>query len=184
MVCFVPPAELAAELVAAVAARHHEGEGEEHDDEKAEPVPVEQMHVTLGYLGALDAEGNVSLGDEEGCSLETVSAAVAAYTATAAPLPAAMVSGVGLFNLEGGNTVVYASVDVPGLPEMRQGLVAALAAAGVPVAENHGFTAHVSLEYCDSPEPTLPSLPTELSWPVTAIEVWWGDEKHSFDLGG
>lgn len=194
MVCFVPPAEIAAALAAATAAIEKaeppepaepgDDDTDEADEENEELVPVEEMHVTLGYFGLLDEEGDVSLGDEaDGSSMEAACAAVAAYAATARPLVAA-VSGAGRFDLGEGNSVIYASIDAPGLPGLREGLVAALAAAGVPVSESHGYSPHMSLEYSDSDEPVLPKIPSGLSWPVTAIEVWWGDEKHSFDLAG
>lgn len=151
--------------------------------------PVEQLHVTLAFLGDLTDDGeHVQLGEpaeSPAVSRESVLAAVAAFCA-GAPSLTAKVSGVGAFALGDGNAVVYASVDCPGLPELRERLVAALGAAGIPISRLHGLSPHISLEYTTVEEaaPRVDAFEGDLpEWAVDRLEVWWSDaERHSFNL--
>jgi 2'-5' RNA ligase len=99
--------------------------------------PVEQLHVTLAFLG--DAEG---LGDPE-----ALQALVGGWAAATAPLEGE-ISGVGLFTA-GPEAVTYLSLDVPELPEARQMLSDLLVLAGQPISTTHGFTPHCTLDYAD-----------------------------------
>lgn len=56
------------------------------------------------------------------------------------------VGGYGVFLNEEEN-VVYASLDAPSLPEIRQVLCDALAGAEIEYAKDHGFTPHITLAY-------------------------------------
>lgn len=125
MVCLYPPPELAQKLAFPGGER------------------AEQLHVTLGYLGRVV--------DMPPGALEAVRKQVVAIAAQSAQLTG-FVGGMGRFAASGtseGKDVVYASLDVPGLVELRQKLAAACAAAGAPFRREHGFTPHMTLAYLD-----------------------------------
>jgi 2'-5' RNA ligase len=138
----------------------------------------EELHVTLVFLGDIDDETDAIAGVD----LSATFAAVGAFAAGAPPLAKATVSGLGRFALDDGE-VTYASVDAPGLAILRERLVAALAAAGIPMVHNHGFTPHISLAY-HAPGAGPVAMPEVASWPVGTIELWWSGAHYVFDLAG
>ena len=110
--------------------------------EIAEPDGLEAstLHVTLCYLG--EVEGDLT-------PLLDVLAPVAATTA---PLEG-VVGGTGWFapDPETGLAPEILLPDVPGLVELRVAVSQALYKAGIDYARNHGFCAHVTVDY-GSPE--------------------------------
>ena len=98
----------------------------------------DDLHVTLAFLGELSAE--------QERRLRNVVASVAAEHRNG-PLRGE-ISGTGVFSA-GPKPVTYASVDLPGLPDLRDRLVRALDDAGIPVNREHGFTPHMTLAYRD-----------------------------------
>ncbi|MEU8378695.1 2'-5' RNA ligase family protein [Streptosporangium sp. NPDC048865] len=126
-------------------------------------VPVEELHVTLAYLG-------------KGLTAEQLAAAEGAARAAAGsvgPL-AGMVGGLGVFPDYGDGVPVWAPVDVPGLEVLRQRVVDALQAAGAPVVLSHGYTPHITRAYLTEGDP-LPE-------PLAAIPVQFHDLE--FVVGG
>ena len=100
------------------------------------------LHLTIAYLG--------KAGEVDAVQIEAVVRQVAAAT----PPLAGTISGVGRFTAqEGEPDVLHATVDAPGLAELRVDLVRALEAAGVTVRANHGFDPHVTLAYLDPGSP-------------------------------
>lgn len=101
--------------------------------------PVETLHVTLAYLG--ETTGSLAaVGD----ALRPVAQRHAALAGT--------VGGVGSFDDYGDGHPIIALPDVPGLVELRVAATAALVAAGIAYARNHGFCAHLTLAYRPAPE--------------------------------
>lgn len=176
MVALVPPPEIREALAAAGAG----GKGSQ---------PADEIHCTLAFLGDLDAEAHtVQLRQDEDGAVDPVpvsrlEGALAAFCAGAPPLPQAQVSGMGRFAQPDGTYVLYASVDVPGLSELRERLVAALEAAGVHASALHGFTPHITLRYTRDANADT-QLPDGLTWPVTHLELWVGGEHQRFELHG
>jgi 2'-5' RNA ligase len=149
MVAIFPPPEVAEVLA---------GYGTEERDE---------LHVTVVYLGAID---------ELDYTADDVVAALAPVAETAETLTA-KVSGVGRFNLEDGTEATYASIDAPGLNGLYEAVTAALTAAGLAYAANHGYTPHLTLAYHPAGEgPT--EMPPTLQWPVTDLHLVW-DGAHT-----
>lgn len=143
--------------------------------------PAGEMHVTLAYLGDAD-----ELGDTD-----ALAQVVAAWALETPPL-ASEISGLGLFNPNGGDNppVTYASVDSPTLSSVRHRLVEALKRSGFPPNMEHGFTPHVTLAYdnvIDSVEitdaafsfgaVTLAVAGERQSWPLTGTPVE-SDSSH------
>ena len=120
MVCIVPPERVRKAL---------SDKGDE---------PVDQMHVTLAYLGKTGENHRDLL-------IDAVSTFAAHYDSLIGE-----VSGYGVFHnnsADAASGVLYASVDVPGLDRLRADLVQYLKAHAFPVREDHGFTPHLTLQY-------------------------------------
>jgi 2'-5' RNA ligase len=111
---------------------------------------AEDLHVTLALLGKPDAL--------DATVLARVCEACAAIAATHSAVVGRL-SGTGLF--QGGSPdapdVLHATVDAPGLDELRVDLVRALEGAGVPPRREHGFDPHVTLVYQKSGD-AVPSV--------------------------
>ena len=137
---------------------------------------ADQIHVTLAFIG--DSGGLDTVDGPDGpVDVDQVNAAVAVFAASERPIKARM-SGLGRFAAPGDSEVTYASIDAPGLNELRARLVEYLQAVGIPVDGEHGFTPHATLKYHRPGEgPT--ELPDELEWEVDGIELWWGDDMHA-----
>lgn len=98
-------------------------------------VPVEDVHLTLCYLGELDGD------------LTPIRDALARVATTHGPL-SGVVGGYGQFWPPGVGILLP---DVPGLVELRVAVTQALLADGIDYARNHGFTPHLTVD--GDPEP-------------------------------
>lgn len=135
--------------------------------------PVD-MHMTIAYAGDLS---------DQTVTRDDVAKAVGEYAKSALEMYGA-INGFAVFettHLEGMRAIV-ALVDVPGLPDFRQGLVESLENAGVSILRSHGFTAHVTLAYVPKDlwfEPiTIPPVDIE----IDEISLHWGDSIQTFEL--
>lgn len=134
--------------------------------------PAEDLHLTLAYLGEADEAGD----------REAVAQAVASFAATAPPLDG-RVGGLVRFDAGEDGHAVGASIDLPGLPEWRGRLVAAIEAHGTAVASNHSFSPHVTLAYLGPEDPT-PAMPPSLDLHLDHLTLVWGADRQTFALGG
>lgn len=104
---------------------------------------AETLHVTLAYLG--EVEGPLGQFVEP---LQQVAATHAPLTGT--------VAGAGVFSPNDGVGPSILLPDVPGLVELRVAVTEALVMAGVDYSRDHGFEAHITVDYYDAADP--PSL--------------------------
>ena len=144
------------------------------DEETAEyALPgVDGAHVTLAYLGR---RSTLAPGSAE------IARSVVSRWASQTPAMPARFSGVGRFaGAEGEPDAVYLSVDAPGLTAARDALCRALREAGLPVASNHGFTAHATLAYVPR-EAATPAAPVDLplAFAVDCAAVWCGADRDA-----
>ncbi len=121
--------------------------------ELAQPdgTPAAQLHITLAYLG--DAA-------EIGGQPDDLRGIVASAIEGTGPLKGTL-GGIGRFPDTGSGVPTWVPVDVPGLSELRQRIVDALAdsAYSGTVHTEHGFTPHITLGY-DLPDVApVPSTP-------------------------
>jgi 2'-5' RNA ligase len=136
------------------------------------------LHITLAYLG--DTSDPVVAGNYFHCKqvLDDIAARMPPITG--------MLNGIGRFHQDEGDRTqaLWAAFDAPELPGWRQRLVEALSAFSVPVANNHGFTPHVTLAYIpmDAQTPHI-DLPTD---PLTfdRLTLCWGDDRQEWRLRG
>ncbi|GAA2411399.1 hypothetical protein GCM10010404_81650 [Nonomuraea africana] len=131
-----------------------------------------ELHVTLAYLGK---------GLDE-AALADAAVVVEQVAAASEPL-SGIIGGIGAFPEGEDGVPAWVPVDVPGLAELRQRVVAALDEAGIWYAADHGFTPHMTLTYLEPGTP-LPS-------PVAATPVTFGavtlaveDDHEDFPLAG
>jgi len=145
--------------------------------------PADNLHITLAFLG--DKQEVVT--DDKlrpHTSPFKIRDAIAGVASESKPL-SGKIAGIGRFTTqeEGKPTPVYASVDVPGLVELRTKLVQAIEAAGYFVDETHGYTPHITLAYVDADAPMpideVPQLPLTLDTVTLCI----GEDDRSFRLG-
>ncbi|WP_433357727.1 2'-5' RNA ligase family protein (plasmid) [Microtetraspora malaysiensis] len=136
-------------------------------------LPVEELHITLAYLGKGLDEGTLS-------DAAVVAEQVAAEFGTLA----GTVGGVGAFPPGDDGVPMFATVDVPGLEVLRQRLVDALTEAGVPVMSNHGYTPHVTLRYAQpGDELPDPADPIEVEFATITLATD-NDDQQEFPLMG
>ncbi|MFG6197769.1 2'-5' RNA ligase family protein [Nonomuraea sp. JJY05] len=135
-------------------------------------LPAAELHVTLAYLG----EG---LDD---AALAEAALIVEKVAAEAGPL-SGIIGGVGVFPEGDDGIPAWVPVDVPGLTELRQKVVAALDEAGIWYAGDHGFTPHMTLTYLQPGNP-MPA-PVEVT-PVTfgTLTLAVEDDHEDFPLAG
>jgi 8-oxo-dGTP pyrophosphatase MutT (NUDIX family)/2'-5' RNA ligase len=133
------------------------------------------MHVTLAYLGDQN-DLPIDMG------MDGLLSIVQDWAQTVQPL-LGEVSGPATF--EGtdnaDNPVQVALVDIPGLNEARQSLVDSLAANGLPVASDHGYTPHITRAYGPDPVATDGLGGTALTF--DQVGVWHGTDQRSIPLG-
>ena len=158
MVAVYPPIQIARQLAIPT--------GLEPDD----------LHMTLAFLGDSDKIGRKAMRKAE--------QVCARISKTTEPIKAA-ISGVGRFSASrtsGGQDVYYASIDAPALPELRHRLVRALQKAGVSVAQDHGFTPHMTLSYLGQNEvaPLQHFDPMKTTFRALTLSV--GSDKKHFSL--
>ena len=139
--------------------------------------PPQDLHITLAFIPN---------GAELAPDIQHLLQDVVADFAEQWSVVEGRIAGLGRFNAtewSDGKDVVYASLDAPCLPELRQELVAALESAGVEVAHNHGFSPHVTLAYVE-PGAQLPvnAVPTTAVC-FTALSLVVGEVLHQFPFG-
>lgn len=146
--------------------------------------PANELHITLAYLGDMQDEPNDDLLRAHTSPFKIRDAV--SMVATQTPPLSGTTGGIGRFiaspDSEGLDPVI-ALVDVPGLGEFHARLVEAVKAAGYFVAENHGYTPHITLDYIDADAPlpieSVPPLPLHFD----AVWLCVGDERMPFRLG-
>jgi 2'-5' RNA ligase len=140
-----------------------------------EPIPPDDMHITLAYLGQMD-----DIAEKR----KKLEAAIKKFASSAAAIEGS-IGGVGRFNASensDGMDVLYASFDAPLLPDFRQGLVAAIEKTGVEISRAHGFTPHITLSYIERGS-EMPNLALEtMALRFESVTLYWGDERISFEL--
>lgn len=133
------------------------------------------MHVTLAYFGKVGTDAPRDVVD-------AMHSVVAKFASNHEPIRGAL-AGFGRFSASetsDGKDVIYASVDAPGLVELRHALLGAL-----PLTPNkaHGFTPHVTLAYVEpleqSPITRFGHIP--VTFDMIALVV--GDSASYFRLG-
>ena len=132
------------------------------------------LHLTLASLG--------NATDQPPGAFWEVAAALKGALPTLQAVQGTL-QGPGRFAQEGKPDCLYASVDAPALQVLRDQVMAALLAAGVAPATDHGFTPHITLAYA---EPGTERGDIRPSGPITfsSVALWWAGERVTFPLRG
>ncbi len=143
--------------------------------------PAEELHVTLVYLGDMQ--------DQDAKPDVFKLAGIGKFIAGAFPPLVGKIGGLGRFKSDGDSgdaDPVYASVDVPGLAELRTMLARTLKARDIFVAEDHGFTPHITLAYVpgDAPTPAGIELPDNIPCAFETLSLVIGEQRYDFPLTG
>jgi len=133
-----------------------------------EIISVEEMHLTIAYLG--DIGKGQSLTEMRKRQLTEL-------LQQAKPDPiSATINGVGLFQTDEG-ICLYASVDSPELPTLRENIVNLVAQSGIELPLTHGFSPHITLAYLPASSKehlkVVPNLPVTLS----NLTLTWKGER-------
>lgn len=137
--------------------------------EDEDGVPIDDLHVTLAYLGDMQ---------EDAIDYQALHHAVATWVRRVGEL-SGEVSGPGQFTA-GEEPVAVALVDIPALPEARQLLVRLLEKGGVDVRKDHGYTPHVTLAYGPGYEGLdVPNVPLDFEYAT----VHYGDDIQEYPFG-
>jgi 2'-5' RNA ligase len=127
----------------------------------------EELHVTLAFLGkAANSDYDAALAATEAWAKKT-------------PKLSGKLSGIGHFDVGGGEKVTYRSVDLPDLGPHREGLVADLEQMGAPASTDHGFTPHMTIDGKVRRPPVKQQAIT-----FSHVTLAWGGERQDFPLVG
>lgn len=131
--------------------------------------PAERLHVTLCYLGSVDA-----LDDE---ARRIIASVCASFGPQRGPIEGS-VGGIGWFG--SADAMTLGLIDAPGLSSLRSTVCSALADAGYPVVDDHDFTPHITLAYGQADAAAKVGMPLTFN----ELRLRWGTEVLAFDLIG
>jgi 2'-5' RNA ligase len=156
MVAFVPPPEVAEQLAL------HGGQ------------LVDDLHITLAYLG------NAADYTKEQLALLPQLVSAWAMRQKAVTIH---IGGVGTFNnAYKDQHVLWAHPDIPGGVQMHVSLADYLERYGYRLPSEHGWTAHMTLQYVDRHKRFMPQLPA-VGWEATEVVTFVGTARHAARLG-
>lgn len=137
-------------------------------------LPPDELHVTLAYLGEANQIPDI----------EKLKAFVHRLSTVYAPL-SGTINGSGRFsNINSdGLQPVYASPDLPSLPEMRQRIIQGLESMGVSCSKEHGFIPHITLKYV-KPESPFRAQSPEMPVTFDTLSLCLGGVRFDYPLTG
>lgn len=129
--------------------------------------PVDNLHVTVVYLG--------DIVDLDETAIKNVLSGISF------PAPEGTIGGIGRFpkSHKEGMQAVWVPVDVPGLSEFYDLVSSKLIDAGLIEEQEHGYTAHITLDYVTIDEPTPePVAQCDVQW--SSFTLVWGNERTEY----
>jgi 2'-5' RNA ligase len=140
------------------------------------------LHCTLVYL----AEDAATIEDKRVALQE----ALGKFADSTTPF-IGKINGYGCFKAEvdripdsagSAQDVIYAGLDAPALPALRQQLIELVKSVGIMPVENHGFTPHITLAYVE-PGSIVLDIPLEpIDVAFNAVNLTWLNERTEFQL--
>lgn len=146
--------------------------------EGAELLPLEDLHITLAYLGKVD--------EIENEPQDVIDAIVASGLLNDWFAMYTQLSGYGVFESseEDGASALYLKVDSLGLMEFRERMVKALEKAGIEYSRKYDFNPHVTLAYLPKgmKAPELEEVSLEVIFRFLTLA--WGGVQYPLLLQG
>lgn len=143
--------------------------------EGSDVLPIDEMHVTLAFLGDVT---------DEKIDPEKLFTVVEKFTKSQAPVIGS-INGYGIFketHLDD-KECLWLSLDAPALPKLREDLLKVLIQGGFNPATNHGFTPHITVAYYPKGY-SIPPLDFEpISVMIPALRVAWSELVRDFPFG-
>lgn len=139
-------------------------------------VAPTEMHLTLAYLG------EIAELEAQGISQEKVLGVLNDLVGVLKPVEG-VISGTGRFmntHLEDKDAIVLL-VDSPQLPDTRAVLTNELTAQGIPYAQNHGFTPHITVMYLNKGD-AAHYLPPVSAIVFNSVTLAWGEQRTDVSL--
>lgn len=136
--------------------------------------PAENLHITLAIVPDLAGADELTFARIVG--------AVDDIAAFHAPLTGS-IGGHGRFFGDDGQDVIYAVPDVPGLTELRNGIVDSIGYTGTHISTDHGYSPHITLAYVPAGTDLTPEL-AELPLRFTDVVVVAGERRVVIPLRG
>jgi 2'-5' RNA ligase len=131
-------------------------------------LPWETLHLTVAYIG--DA------ADVDPQALNEITRLLARR-----PRVQARLSGRGRFT-GGDRDIIIALADSPQIEDLRRDALTLLAAAGIPVPREHGYTPHLTLLYCDPADPDPVGRLAAAPVTFTAVSAVHGGDRVDYPL--
>lgn len=144
--------------------------------------PIDEMHVTLAYLG--DSREEPPQGKLHPLrTSENLSSVIRAFASASSPLQG-VTGGLARFVNPGADKdPVVATVNVPGLQEWRRRLINILELAGYWISDDFDYLPHITLSYIDPDDPmpvdSIENVPLQFNELCLVI----GDDKQYFPIG-
>lgn len=132
---------------------------------------ADSLHITIAYCGDAEEMGGVL----QARAITAVADAVCYWSQ-----PSGTISGYGRFNASessDGKDVFYATPDIPQLAYLRERIVSCLSDQGVAVAQNHGYTPHITLSYLDSDAENPVDKIDDLDLKFSSTTIMIGDQR-------
>lgn len=140
--------------------------------------PVEQLHVTMAYMGKIGED----ITEEQ---VDALKKCLPEFMAGRKAMKG-VIGGVGRFSASDssdGMDVLYASPDIPELSELRYELVKHIEKCGCSVFKNHGYTPHITLAYIPSDGPMPVDKVQRIETEFDRIMLVAGGERTEYPLG-
>jgi len=136
-------------------------------------IPLDQLHLTLAYLGDVkELEKRRKLLQE----------GVAAFAVNNQEV-SGEVKGRIVFDTPNGSAVC-AHFDSPELPDFRQRLTTFLDNLGFRTKSEHGFTPHICLAYVDPGQEAKVETPTVPDVTLEKLSILWAGDRTDYQLKG
>lgn len=141
--------------------------------------PLEDLHITLYYLGEIEEDCGGEMGRERlyrGLYDFVLHAGYRGLTGR--------INGFGQFLNEDANSLI-ALWDIPGIAEFRTSIMMYCKTHGFfPRQDDHGFTPHMSLAHSEEPFEKFPRLPAGNPEKEIFTSIWlvWGEEWQEIPL--
>lgn len=137
--------------------------------------PMQDLHLTLAYLGKADAMS----ADDSRKLVGIVGEVCNRHLQLTGTL-----NGFGRFTAKVDSTVepLWVGVNLPGLLQLQADLAEAIKASGLPLSEEYDYHPHITVAYVDKDRPTPSVTVAPVGIILDALTVAVGPHRYTLDL--